>query len=138
MSNFIEPITLWPLLLYTATVVSLVIGILIISYFLGERHKEPSTDVPFESGITPTGSARVKFSAHFYIVAMFFVIFDLEAVFIFAWAVAFRDVGWNGYIGILIFIGILIAVLIYEWRLGALDFGPQGKKILSAFKKLKG
>ncbi|GJQ50919.1 NADH:ubiquinone oxidoreductase, membrane subunit A [Candidatus Kuenenia stuttgartiensis] len=138
MSNFIEPITLWPLLLYTVAVVSLVIGILIISYFLGERHKEPSTDVPFESGITPTGSARIRFSAHFYIAAMFFVIFDLEAIFIFAWAVAFRDVGWNGYIGVLIFIGIIIAVLIYVWRLGALDFGPQGKKILSAFEKLKG
>jgi len=110
---------------------------LVISYLLGERHKEPATGEPFESGIAPTGSAHIRFSAHFYIVAMFFVIFDLEAVFIVAWAIALKDVGWAGYISILIFIGILAAVLIYEWRIGALDFGPNGNKILSAYKKFK-
>jgi NADH-quinone oxidoreductase subunit A len=66
---------------------------------------------------------------------MFFVIFDLEAVFIISWAIAIRAVGWGGYIGILIFIGVLVAVLIYEWRIGALDFGPNGRKILKAYYK---
>ncbi len=138
MANSNNPTILWPLLLYTAAVIILVAVMLILSHFLGERHEERATNEPFESGIKPTGSARIRFSAHFYIVAMFFVIFDLEAVFIVSWAIAFRDVGWTGYTGVLIFIGILVAVLIYEWRLGALDFGPDGRKILSAFKKLKG
>lgn len=131
-------IILWPLLLYTAVVVILTVVMLSLSYVLGERHKEPSTDEPYESGIISTGSAHIRFSAQFYIIAMFFVIFDLEAVFIFAWAIALKEVGWSGYIGALIFIGVLFAVLVYEWRIGALDFGPKGKDILSAYKKLKG
>lgn len=131
-------IILWPLLLYTAVVVIVAVVMLSLSYVLGERHKEPSTGEPYESGIIPTGSAHIRFSAQFYIIAMFFVIFDLEAVFIFTWAISLKEVGWTGYIGASIFIGILVAVLVYEWRIGALDFGPKGKDILSAYKKLKG
>ncbi len=127
---------MWPLLLYTAVVIALAASMIILSHLLGERHKEPATGEPYESGIVPTGSAHIRFSAHFYIVAMFFVIFDLEAVFIFAWTISVKDVGWAGYIGVLVFIGILVAVLIYEWRNGALDFGPSGNKILAAYKKL--
>ena len=59
---------------------------------------------------------------------MLFVIFDLEAVFIFAWAIAFRELGWTGYVGVLVFIGVLVAALIYAWRLGALDWGSKGRK----------
>ncbi len=128
---------LWPLLLYAVLVVLLVGGMIVMSYFLGERHKEKSTDEIYESGIVPTGNARIRFSAHFYIVAMFFVIFDLEAAFIVAWAVAFKDLGWAGYWAVFVFIGILIAVLIYEWRIGALEFGPSGKKILEQYRILK-
>lgn len=126
---------LWPFLVYGIAVVILVCGMLIISHFLGERHNEPETDTVFESGIKATGSARLLFPIHFYIIAMFFVIFDLEAVFILSWAIAIKAVGWGGYIGILIFIVILVAVLIYEWRIGALDFGPNGKRILKAYYK---
>ena len=71
------------------------------------------------------GYARFRFPVKFYLVAMFFVIFDLETVFIFAWAVAFRDVGWVGYIDMLVFVGVLVAALVYLWRLGALDWGPR-------------
>ena len=126
---------LWPLLLYTGAVVLLVSIIVGLSYVLGQRHKETETDDPFESGIKITGDARIRFPVHFYIVAMFFVIFDLEAVFIIAWAISLKDAGWTGYIGVLVFIFILIAVLVYEWKIGALDFGPKGKKILQAMKK---
>ncbi len=128
---------LWPLLLYAGAVILLVGAIVGLSYILGQRHKETETDDPFESGIKITGDARIRFPVHFYIVAMFFVIFDLEAVFIVAWAISFKDLGWTGYLGILVFIFILAAVLIYEWRIGALDFGPNGKKILRAMKKIK-
>ena len=125
---------LWPLLLYAGAVILLVSIMVGLSYVLGQKHKETETDDPYESGIKITGDARIRFPVHFYIVAMFFVIFDLEAVFIVAWAISLKDVGWTGYIGVLVFIFILFAVLVYEWKIGALDFGPKGKKILLAMK----
>lgn len=125
-----QAIVFWPFLIY-ASAVLLLAGIMLgLSYILGERHKEKLTDEPFESGIPPTGNARLRFSSHFYLIAIFFVIFDLDAVFIMTWAISFRELGIAGYIGILVFIGILIAVLIYEIGIKALDFGPKGKLIL--------
>lgn len=126
----------WPFWVYTLLVLFLLILIISLSYVLGQRHRGRATNEPYESGIVETGSARLKFSAQFYLVAMLFVIFDVEAVFIILWALAFKDLGWAGYFGICVFIGLLIAVLIYEWTIGALDFGPKGKKILKAYQKL--
>jgi len=126
----IQAIKFWPFIIY-ASAVFLLIGIMIgLSYILGERHKEKTTGEPYESGIPPTGDARLRFSSGFYIIAMFFVIFDLDAAFIMLWAVSFRELGLPGYIGILVFIGLLIVLLIYELSIGALDFGPDGRKIL--------
>ncbi len=123
-------IVFWPFLVY-AVAVLLIVGIMLgLSHILGERHKEKLTDEPFESGIPPTGNARFRFSSHFYLIAIFFVIFDLDAVFILVWAISFRELGIAGYIGILVFIVILIAVLVYEIGIKALDFGPKGKIIL--------
>jgi NADH-quinone oxidoreductase subunit A len=124
------------LLLYGAIVASLVVAMLGLSYVLGQRHKERATGEPYEGGILSTGSARLRFSAQFYLIAMLFVIFDVETIFIFAWAIAFRDLGWFGYAGVMVFIILLFVVLIYEWRIGALDFGPDGKKILNAYRKI--
>jgi NADH-quinone oxidoreductase subunit A len=125
-----ETIYFWPFLVYTAAALTIV-GVMIgLSYVLGERHKGKTTGETYESGIPPTGNARIRFSSHFYLIAMFFVIFDLDAAFIMAWAVSFRELGLAGYLGILVFILILIAVLVYELAIGALNFGPQGKKIL--------
>lgn len=118
------------LLIYGGAVASIVGGMLLLSFLLGERHRGRVTGEPYESGIAPTGSARIRFSAHYYVIAMFFVIFDLEAVFIVSWSIAFRESGFNGYVGALIFIGVLAAALVYEWRVGALDFAPRGKIIL--------
>ena len=112
---------LWPLALYFVLVVALATALLIASAFLGERHREPSTGLPYESGIVSTGSARLRFAASFYLVAALFVVFDLEAAFLFAWAVALRDLGWPGYVEGVIFIGVLAAALAYLWRSGALD-----------------
>lgn len=131
-----EQITIWPLVLY-AGAVFLLVGIMLgLSYILGQKHEERETHEIFESGITVTDTAHLRFPVHFYIVAMFFVIFDLEAVFIIAWAIAVKQAGWTGYITIAVFIFILVAVLIYEWRIGALDFGASGKKILKGRRKL--
>lgn len=114
---------LWPLAVYFAVVLFLVGAMLGLSYILGERHRERATDQPYESGIVTTGSARVHLAIKYYLVAMAFVIFDLEAVFIYAWAVAFPELGWAGFIEIAIFIGVLLVGLIYLWRLGALEWG---------------
>ena len=127
---------LWPLLIYAILAILIVGGMISISYYLGQRHRERATGETYESGIDITGSARLKFPIQFYMIAMFFVIFDLEVVFLVAWAIAFKEVGWLGYVAALVFIMILIAVFIYEWRIGALDFGPSGKKILKAYKRL--
>ncbi len=115
-------VTLWPLAIYFLVVVALAAIILGLSYVLGQRHREPATGEPYESGVAPTGSARVRYDVKFYIVAMFFVIFDLEAVFLFAWAIAWRQVGWSGYIEMAAFVAVLVAALVYLWRRGALDW----------------
>ena len=136
MSTTTSSTLFWPLLVYTAIVLSLVCVILGVSYMLGGRHQERATNEPYEGGILSTGSARLRFSSQFYMIAMLFVIFDVETVFILSWAIAFQELGWYGYFGVLVFIALLVVVLIYEWRNGALDFGPDGKKILQAYKKL--
>jgi NADH-quinone oxidoreductase subunit A len=113
---------LWPWLVYLAATIVLVVGMMVLSYVLGQRHSERETGEAYESGILATGSARVRLSVKFYLVAVFFVIFDLEAVFLFAWAVAVREVGWRGFVEALIFIAVLAAALAYLWQLGALDW----------------
>jgi NADH-quinone oxidoreductase subunit A len=107
-----------------------------LSFVLGQRHKERATGEPYEGGIVSAGSARLRFSSQFYLIAMLFVIFDVETVFIVSWAIAFQELGWYGYIGVMVFVILLFVVLIYEWRNGALDFGPDGKRILKAYKRL--
>lgn len=115
---------LWPLAVYAAAAVLLVALLLLLSHFLGPRRRTSATREPFESGVVPAGTARVRFVANFYLVAMFFVIFDLEAVFLFAWAIAVREAGWAGYIEAAVFIAILLAALVYLWRTGGLALGP--------------
>ena len=132
-----DTVALWPLLVYGAIVLGLVCIMLGLSFILGQRHNERATNDPYEGGILSTGSARLRFSSQFYLIAMLFVIFDVETIFIFSWAISFRELGWFGYFGVGIFVILLFVVLIYEWRNGALDFGPDGKKILKAYKKLK-
>ncbi len=122
-----DSVELWPIVVYFCAVLFVVTAMLVLSYFLGQRHHERSTGLPYEGGIVSQGSARVRFSAKFYLIAMFFVIFDLEAVFIFAWAVAARETGWSGYWEIVVFIGVLVVALAWLWRLGALDWSPEGR-----------
>jgi len=118
---------LWPLAVYGLLVLVLGGGMIGLSALLGQRHRERATGEPYESGILSTGSARVRLSVSFYLVAMFFVIFDLEAVYLFAWAVAARELGWAGYAEVLVFVAILVAALAYLWRRGALDWGLAGR-----------
>jgi NADH-quinone oxidoreductase subunit A len=122
---------LWPLALYAAIVGFLVVAMLGLSYVLGQHHQDRATGSPYESGILSEGSARVRFPAQFYLVAMFFVIFDLEAVFLFAWAIAVRETGWKGYAEVSLFITVLLATLAYLWRIGALDWKRRSRRMLS-------
>ena len=132
-----KPIYFWPFLVYTIIAFAIVVVMIGLSYVLGEKHKGKATDDPFESGIIPTGEAHLRFSSHFYLIAMFFVIFDLDAAFIMVWAVSFRELGIEGYLGVAVFILVFVVVLIYELGIGALNFGPDGKKILQAKSKRK-
>lgn len=113
---------MWALGVHAFAVVSLVVAILLLSWLLGERLPGRETDRPYESGILPTGSARLRFPAKFYVVALLFVIFDLEAVFLFAWSIVATEAGWTGYAGAIAFVVILLVGLLYEWREGALDW----------------
>lgn len=121
---------LWSLAVYFLAV--LVIAAIMIggSALLGERHREKATGEPYESGIAVTGSAQNRLPVQFYLVAMLFVIFDLEAVYLFAWAVAVPEVGWLGFGEMLVFIAVLFIALAYVWRVGALDWGTSPRRIL--------
>ena len=108
--------------------VCVVVLSMLSAYFLGSQHTEKATRVPYESGIVGGGPARVRFPVHFYLVALFFVVFDLESIFIYAWSVSIRELGWRGFGQISVFIGVLLAALIYLLRTGALDIGPRHRK----------
>ena len=124
--------SLWPLLMYALLAAGIVAALVGLSWFLGERHSEEKTGDPFESGIAPSEFPLGGLSIEFYRVAVFFVIFDVETVFIFAWAVALRDAGWTGYFEMLVFVGVLIAALVYLWRVRALDWGTSRRKWLES------
>jgi len=113
------------LAVYFVVVVALVGLLMIVTHLSGERHFELGTGTPYESGVPITGSARLRLSADFYLVAMFFVIFDISAVYLFAWAVAARELGWPGYVAALVFMVESAAGLAYLWRKGAFDWGAR-------------
>lgn len=120
---------LWPLVVYFASIIVLVLAILGLSSLIGQRSKmERARGEPFESGVEHIGSAQIAISVEFYLIAMFFVIFDLETVFIFAWAIAFRELGVFGYLAISLFVFILVVALAYEWKSGALEWGVKRRK----------
>jgi NADH-quinone oxidoreductase subunit A len=114
---------IWPFLVYLLAVFGLVATMLLVAWVLGQRRMDPATGEPYESGIVPAGGSHMPVSVEFYLVAIFFVLFDLETVFIFAWAVAFYELGWAGYVAIMVFIAVLLVALIYAWRVGALNWG---------------
>ena len=113
---------------YLIVVTVMVTLIMVLTHLLGERHRQRGTDIPYESGMLPTGSARLRFPADFYLVAMFFVVFDVAAVFLFAWAVAARELGWAGYTAILVFMVETVAGLAYLWKSGAFDWGARRRR----------
>jgi NADH-quinone oxidoreductase subunit A len=112
---------------YLLLVFVLVGFLLVVTHLLGERHRQRGTGQPYESGVLPTGDARGRFPADFYLVAMFFVVFDASSVFLFAWAVAVRELGWAGYVAVLLFLLETAVALAYIWKGGAFDWGALRK-----------
>jgi len=125
--NQATSLQIWPLVVYFIAVIALVLTMLGLSWLLGERRANAATNEAFESGVVSVGNAQGRISVDFYLIAIFFVIFDLETVFIFAWAIAFFELGWQGYFSILVFIVVLVVALVYEWRSGALDWGIKAR-----------
>jgi NADH-quinone oxidoreductase subunit A len=115
----------WPLVLYFFLVIFLV-GLMIMTFLLGERHRERTTDEPYECGVEIAAPARLRFGVQFYLIAVFFVIFDLEALFLFAWAVGLKEAGWTGFVEIFVFVVLLLIALVYLWMVGALEMRRPG------------
>ena len=111
---------IWPVLAYGGMVLVLVTGIVAMSFFLGTRHSASRRDQPYESGIHPTTSARVRYGISYYLIALFFLLFDVEVAILFAWAIVARKLGWPGYALAVLFIATLAVGLVYVWRLGGL------------------
>jgi len=128
LSGSLVGVEVWPAALYAALVLLLAGLILLLSHLLGERQRHAPDTEQYESGIKPAGPMPRRLSVEFYQVALFFVIFDLEAVFIFSWAVAARQLGWSGYLEVLVFVLLLFAGLVYLWLVGGLDWGAAGRR----------
>lgn len=118
----------WSLGVFLGGVILIVCVMLFVPVWLGGRNWGRAKNEPFESGVVSVGGARLRLSAKFYLVAMFFVIFDVEALFLYAWAVCVREAGWTGLIEVFIFVAVLLVGLVYVWRMGALDWAPDGRR----------
>lgn len=121
------------LIIYFGACLSVTAVMLGGAYLLGQRHRpKTAADEPFESGVVPTGDVHLRFSVHFYLLAIFFVIFDMETVFLFAWSVVLEESGWPGFIEALIFTGVLVATLIYLNAIGALDWRTRRQRAVTS------
>jgi len=111
-----------PILLQFSLVVALGAGLLGLSWWVGVKRPTREKLSPYECGISPVGNARERFSVSFYLVAMLFILFDVEAVFLYPWAVVFKSLKWFGFVEMFLYIAILLAGYIYIWKKGALDW----------------
>ncbi len=123
----------WAFIIYLIGSLALCSLMLLCSYYLGSKSTGKGKHIPYESGINSVGSARLRMSVKFYLIAMFFVIFDIEALFLYAWAVSIKENGWLGFIEASIFILVLFIGLFYLVRIGALNW--TSKRLCSHFVK---
>ena len=104
---------------------------------LGPSRPTPEKSAPYECGMPAVGDARERQSVKFYLVAMIFLLFDIEVAFLYPWAMALRDLGWNGFIQVVLFMLLLLAGYVYVWRKGALDWGNEKSDAAEAQRKRK-
>ncbi|MCW5965327.1 MAG: NADH-quinone oxidoreductase subunit A [Bryobacterales bacterium] len=117
----------FPLLLQIAIAFVLATGLVGASAVLGHRLKNKVKDTPYECGMEPVGDARQRFSVKFYLVAMLFILFDIEAIFLFPWVVVYRDLGFLAFFSMLVFILLILTGFFYIWKKGALEWGELEK-----------
>ncbi len=115
----------FPVLVQVVIALGLAAGLIGVSALLGNRAKSPQKDTPYESGMVPTGSARERFSVKFYLVGMVFILFDIEAIFLYPWAVVYRQLKLFGFFEMLIFVALVLIGFFYVWRKGALDWSHE-------------
>ena len=115
----------FPVLLQALIAMALAAGLLTVSYLLGKRVRNRVKDMPYESGIDPTGDARGRFSVKFYLVGMLFILFDIEAIFLYPWVVVYRELKMFGFVEMLIFVIPILSGFFYIWRKGALDWAEK-------------
>ena len=112
----------FPILVQAIVAMALAGGLLTVSYLLGHRIRNRVKDMPYESGIVPTGDARHRFSVKFYLVGMLFILFDIEAIFLYPWVVVFREIGMPAFFEMLVFVILILSGFFYIWKKGALDW----------------
>jgi NADH-quinone oxidoreductase subunit A len=112
----------FPVVLQCLIAMAVAGGMLGASYLLGKRVQDRVKDIPYECGITPTGSARERFSVKFYLVGMLFILFDIEAIFLYPWAVVYRELRWFAFVEMSLFIVLILSGFFYIWKKGALDW----------------
>lgn len=111
-----------PLLVLFALSGAAALGFVVISHILNPRRPTPQKEMPYESGMIPLGDTRARFSVKFYMVAISFIVFDLEAVFLIPWAVEMRALGWGPFLAVTLFVIVLAVGLVYEWKKGGLEW----------------
>jgi NADH-quinone oxidoreductase subunit A len=111
-----------PILILLAVSLANAVGIVVLSHLVSPFRPTAAKSDPYESGMTPLGDARERFSVKFYMVAILFIVFDLETIFLVSWGVVMRALGWEGFIAAMIFIVVLTVGMIYEWKKGALEW----------------
>ncbi len=116
------PDTYFPVLVQVVIAVVVAAALVAISFLLGKRVRNRVKDSPYESGMVPTGSARERFSVKFYLVAIVFILFDIEAIFLYPWAVVYRELKMFGFFEMLVFVVLILVGFFYIWRKGALDW----------------
>ena len=112
----------FPVLLQVVIAMAIAALMLGLSFLLGKKVRNRVKDMPYESGIVPTGDARHRFSVKFYLVAMLFIVFDIEAIFLYPWAVVYRELKMFAFVEMLIFIILILCGFFYIWKKGALDW----------------
>jgi len=117
----------FPILLQGVIAVAVAAGMILGAYLIGRRVRTPLKEMPYECGMTPVGSARERFSVHFYLVAMVFLLFDVEVAFLFPWVVVFRELGWYGFLVMFLFVDLVLWGFYYIWKKGVLDWAPARK-----------
>lgn len=116
----------YPLIAYTVVAVLLIGGLLLAAWWLGAKTTNRNKMIPYESGVIPSGSARRSLIVPFYLIAIFFIAFDVETAFIFTWAAAWEQLGLAGLLHITFFIVALLLGLVWLWLKGGLEWGPKG------------